>query len=185
MSSSSYNQLSSMNHCHFHVSFLLVPRFAIYLLFANPGLLFICQVMLDSLGLHGLQASLFFTVSWSLLKLMSTALVMPSNYLILCHPFFCLQSFLASGSLPVSWLFASDGQTFGASASASDLLMNIQGWFPLGLTGLISLQSKRLSRVFSSTTIGKHKFFGACSAFFMVQFSYLCKTTGKTLVLTI
>ena len=65
--------------------------------------------------------------SWSLLKLMSIQLVMPSNYLILCHPFFCLQSFLASGSLPVSWLFASDGQTFGASASVSDLLMNIQG----------------------------------------------------------
>ena len=178
MSSSSCHQLSSMNHSHFHVSVLLVPRFfAVYLLshawlFGTPWT-------------AARQASLFFTISWSLLKLMSIELVMPSNYLILCHPFFCLQSFLASGCLPVSWLFASDGQTFGASALASDLLMNIQSWFPLRLTGLISLQSKRLSRVFSSTTIGKHQFFGACSAFFMVQLSYSCKTTRKTIALTI
>ena len=60
-------------------------------------------------------------------------------------------------SLPVSWLFASGGQTIGVSTSASVLPMNIQGRFPLGLTGLISLQSKELSRVFSSTTIQKHQ----------------------------
>ena len=71
----------------------------------------------------------------------------------------CPQSFPASGSFPVSWLFASDGQRIGASASTSVLPMNIQGWFPLGWTGLISLQSKGLSRVFSSTTIQKHQFF--------------------------
>ena len=59
----------------------------------------------------------------------------------------CLQSFLASGSFPVSQFFASGGQSIGASASVSVLLMNIQDWFPLGLTGLISLQSKGLSRV--------------------------------------
>ena len=70
---------------------------------------------------------------------------------------FCLQSFPASGSLPMSQLFTSGGQSIGASASV--LPMNIQGWFPLGLTGLIFLQSKRLSRVFSSTTIRKHQFF--------------------------
>ena len=63
----------------------------------------------------------------------------------------CLQSFPASGSSPVSRLFTSGGQSIEASASASVLLMNIQGWFPLGFTGLISLQSKGLSRVFSST----------------------------------
>ena len=74
---------------------------------------------------------------------------------------FCLQHFLASGSFPVSWLFASGGQSIGASASASVLPVYIQGWFPLGLTGLISLQSKGLSRVFSSSTILKHQFFGA------------------------
>ena len=84
--------------------------------------------------------------------------ITPSHSLL--SPFSsCPQSFLASGSLPVSWLFASDGQTFGASASVSDLLMNIQGWFPLGLTSLISLQAKRLSRVFSSTSTWKHQLF--------------------------
>ena len=72
---------------------------------------------------------------------------------------FYFQSFSASKSLPVSQLFISDGQSIGISASASVLPMNIQGWFPLGLTGLISLQSKGLSRIFSSTTIRKHQFF--------------------------
>ena len=72
----------------------------------------------------------------------------------------CSQSFLASGSFPMSQLFASRGQNIRA-ASASALPMNSQGWFPLGLTGLISLLSKGLSRVFSSTTIRKHQFFGA------------------------
>ena len=72
---------------------------------------------------------------------------------------FCLQSFPASGSFPVSRLFSSGGQSIGASASASVLPMNIQGWFPLELTGLISLQSKGLSRVFSNTTVQKHQFF--------------------------
>ena len=75
----------------------------------------------------------------------------------------CLQSFPASGSFPMNQFFASGGQRFGASASASAsvLPMNIQGWFPLGLTGLISLQSNGLSRVFSNTTVKKHQFFGA------------------------
>ena len=86
-----------------------------------------------------------------------------------CHPTisssvvpfsFCLQFFPASGSFAVSQLFASGGQRIRASASASVLPMNIQDWFPLELTGLISLQSKGLSRVFSSTTIWKHQFFG-------------------------
>ena len=74
---------------------------------------------------------------------------------------FCLWSFSASGSFPMSWLFTSDGQSIGASASASVLSMNIQGWFPWELTGLISLLPKGLSRVFSSTTIQKHQFFVA------------------------
>ena len=83
-----------------------------------------------------------------------------------CHPTIsssvvlvsCLQSFPTSGSLPVSCLFASGGQDIRASSSV--LPMNIQGWFPLGLTGLI-LQSKGLSRVFSRTTPRKHQLFGA------------------------
>ena len=98
------------------------------------------------------QASLSFTISWSLRKLMSNELVMPSNHLILWRLFSCPQSFPASGSFPVSQLFASGGQNTGASASASVLPVNIQGWFPLGLTGSISLQFKGFSRVFSSTT---------------------------------
>ena len=93
---------------------------------------------------------------------MSNESMMPHNHLILCHPLLlCPQSFPASGSFPVSWLFASGVQSTGASASASVLPMNIQGWFPLGLAGLISLQSKGLSRVFSSTTVGKYQFLGA------------------------
>ena len=87
-----------------------------------------------------------------------------------CHPTIsssvipfssCLQSFPASGSLPMSQFFASDGQSAGVSASASVLPMNIQDWFPLGWTGWISLQSKGLSRVFSNTTVQKHQFFCA------------------------
>ena len=90
-----------------------------------------------------------------------------------CHPTissssvvpfsFCHQSFPASGSLTMGWLFASGGQNIGASASASVLPMNIQDWFPLGFTGWISLQSKGLSRVFSNATVWRHQFFGANS----------------------
>ena len=71
------------------------------------------------------------------------------------------QSFQASGSFPMSNFFASGSHSIGVSALASVLPMNIQGWFPLGLNGLISLLSKGLSRVFSNTTVQKHQFFGA------------------------
>ena len=94
----------------------------------------------------------------------------------------CPQSFPASGSFAMNWRLASGGQNIGASASVSVLPMNIQGWFPLGLTGLISLQSKGLSRVFSNTTAQKHPSW--CSAFFMVQLSHPYMTTGKTIALT-
>ena len=86
-----------------------------------------------------------------------------------CHPTilssvipfsFCPRSPPASGSFPMSQLFAWGGQSIGVSASASILPMNIQDWFSLGLTGLIALQSKGLSRVFSNTTAQKHQFFG-------------------------
>ena len=91
-----------------------------------------------------------------------------------CHPTFsssvspfssCPQSFPASRSFPRSQLFASSGQSIGASALASVLPLNIQGWFPLGLTRWISLLSKGLSRDFSSTTVQKHQFFGAQPSF--------------------
>ena len=96
---------------------------------------------------------------------------------------FCLQSFPAWGLFPMRWLFTSGRQSIGAPASASVLPMNIQDWFPLAQTGLISLLSKKLSRVFSSTIL-KHQFFGAQP--FMVQLSQsYSMTTGKTIALTI
>ena len=107
------------------------------------------------------QASLSITISQSLPILMSIEAVMPSNHLILCRPFSsCPQSLPASGSFPMSQLFAWGGQSFGVSASASVLPMNTQDWSPLGWTGWISLQSKGLSRVFSNATVKKHQFFG-------------------------
>ena len=94
-----------------------------------------------------------------------------------CHPTIsssvvpfssCPQSFPASGSFQMSQLFASGSQSIGVSASTSVLPMSTQDWFPLGWTGWISLQSKRLSRVFSNTTVQKHQFFGT-QLFFIVQ----------------
>ena len=73
----------------------------------------------------------------------------------------CLQSFQASGSFPMSQFFTLGGQSIGPSASASVLPMNIQDWFPLGLTSLITLQSKGLSSIVSNTTVQKHQFFSA------------------------
>ena len=86
-----------------------------------------------------------------------------------------LRSFPASGSFPVSWLFASGAQTTGASASASVLPINIQGWFPLGLTALISLLSKGISRVFSNTSSETSILW--LSAFFMIYLSHPYITT--------
>ena len=124
--------------------------------------------MSDPLQPHGLQhARLLYSLLsrrvcshlnplnwWCYLTISSSAPRFPS----------CPQSFPASGSFSVSWLFASCDQSIGASVSTSVLTMNIQGWFPLGLTGLISLQSKGLVRVFSSSTIQKHQFFSAQSS---------------------
>ena len=121
--------------------------------------------MSDSLQPHGLQHTRLPSVSptpracsnscpssrWCHLTISSSCVLFSS----------CLQAFPASGSFPMSQLLASGGQSTGASASASVLPMNIQDWFPLELTGWISLQSKRLSRVFSNTTVQKHQFFRA------------------------
>ena len=108
------------------------------------------------------QAFLSITNSWSLLKLMPIESEMPSNQLILCHPLLPPSIFpgirvFSSGSL---LHIKKNAQSIGVSASASVLPMNIHDWFPLGWTGWISLQSKGLSRVFSSTTVQKHQFFG-------------------------
>ena len=128
-----------------------------------------------------LPACLSITNSQSLLKLMSIVSVMPSNHLILCHPFSHFQSFPASPSFPISHFFASAVQSIGVSASASVLPMNFQDWFPSGWTGWISLQSKGLSRVqhhSSKASILQR------SAFFTVQHSHPYMTTGKTIALT-
>ena len=107
------------------------------------------------------QASLFFTISQSLLKLMSIESMIHPTISSSVVPFSsCPQSFPASGSFPMSQFFASGGQSIRVSASASVIPVNIQDWFPLGWTGLISLQSKGLSTVFSNTTVQKHQFFG-------------------------
>ena len=123
---------------------------------------FSCSIVSDSLWAHGLQharlpcPSLF--PSWSLLTFMSIELVILSSHLILCYCLLLLP-FPASGSFQMSQFFASGGQSIGVSASTSVLPMNIQDWFPLGWTDWISWQSKGFSRVFSSTTIWKHRFF--------------------------
>ena len=126
---------------------------------------FSCSVMSDSLWPHGLRHARPPCP-------LSTPWVYPNSCPLSqwCHPIIsssvvpfssCLQCFPASGSFPMSLLFASCGQSFGASASASVLPVNIQDWFPLRWTGWISLQSKGLPRDFSNTTVQKHQFFGA------------------------
>ena len=138
------------------------------------------------------QAPPSLTLSQNLLKFMSIGLMMPSNHLILISSHFisalfsfCLQSFPASGSFPMRQLFTSGGQSIGASASASASVLpkNIQDCLTLGLTGLISLQSRGLSRVFSSTTIRKHQFFGTHPSLW--SNAHIRITTGKTIALTV
>ena len=137
-------------------SFWLFTFIALLLLFSH-------QVVSDSLWPHGLQHTRLAYSSpspgvctnscplswWCYPTILSSATPMSS----------CPQSLPPSESFPTSQLFASDGQSIKVSASATVLPMDIQGWFPLGLTGLISLLSKGLSRVFSSTIIRKHEFF--------------------------
>ena len=141
---------------------------------------FSCSVVSDSLWPHGLQHARLPCASPSHsnscpLSRWSHPAISPSVVLFSSH----LQSFPSSGSFPMSQFFASDGQSIWASALGSVLPMNIQDWFPLGLTGLISLQSEGFSRVFSSTMIRKASVL-RLSAFFMVQLSYLYMTSGNT-----
>ena len=108
------------------------------------------------------QASPSIINSHSLPKLMSIESLTPSTISSSVVPFSsCPQSFPASGSFQMSQLFTWVGQSIGVSASTSVLPMNTQNWSPLGWTGWISLQSKGLSRVFSNTTVQKHRFFCA------------------------
>ena len=156
------NILSSGNICwvsNDHL-FSLVINISFWFL-----LLFSCSVMSDSLRPHGLQHTRLPCPSPS-----PRACSTSCPFSRWCHPTISssvipfsshLQSFLASGSFRMSQLFSSGGQSTGASASGSVLPMNIHDWFPLGLIGLISLKSKRLSRIFFYTTVQKHQFFGA------------------------
>ena len=124
------------------------------------------------------QGSLSVTVSWSLFKLMSIISVMSFNHLILCLLFLFLFSTFPSIRVffLMIWIFASGGQSIGASALASVLSMNIQGWFPLGWTGLISLQSKGLFQSLLQHHSSKASILW-CSTFLMVQLSYIYKWT--------
>ena len=137
-----------------------------FFLFCHPLLLLSSHfVMSNSLQPHGLQHAR--------LSCPSLSPGVCSNSLPLiqwCHPTIscsvvplssCPQSFPASRFFPMSQLFASGGQSIRVSASALLLPVNTQDWFPLGLPGLISLLFKGLSKVFSSTTVGKHQFFSA------------------------
>ena len=126
------------------------------------------------------QASLSLTISPSMPKFMSIASAMPSNHLILWCPLLLLSSIFAStGTFPKSWLFISENQ----NTKASVLPISIQVWSPLRLTCLISLLSKGLSGVFSSTGVLRHQFLWH-SAFFTVELSQLYMTNGKTIALT-
>ena len=163
--------------------FLPCPQLAFHLCTDTPGVSpssykDMVVILIQSLA-HGqlfatpstaaCQTSLILHYLMEFLKLKSIESVMPSNHLILYYALFLLPSiFPASGSFLMSWLLSSGAQSIGASASASVLPMNIQGWFPLGWTGLISLQSDRPSRIFPSTTHSSKKFILQCSAFFIV-----------------
>ena len=140
---------------------------------SSAEVLFSCPFVFNSLHPHGLQHARAFYPSPS-------SKVCPSSCSLCwwCRPpisssdtLFCSHSFLASGTFPMSHLFASDDQNTGVSASASVFPTSIQDWFPLRLTGLISLLSKGLWGVFCSTIIQRHQFFAPLSTFFMVQLS--------------
>ena len=158
-----------------------------YIPFIKKMLLFDCSVVSDSLWPHGLQHA---RLSCPSLTPRAYSTCPLSRW---CHPTISSsvvpfssrpQSFPASGSFLMSQFFASGGQRTGASASPSVLPMNSQSWFPLVSTGLISLLSKGLSRVFSSTTVWKHQFFGTQPSF-TVHLSHPYITIGKTIALTI
>ena len=118
---------------------------------------FIYSVVFSFWRPHGLQSIINFQI---LLKLVSIESVMPSNHLICCRPLLLPLIFPSIRVFHKSQFGTSGGQNIGASASASVLPMDIQYWVPLGWTGLMSLQSKGLSRVFSNTTVQKHQIFG-------------------------
>ena len=140
---------------------VLYSRFSLFIYFY---ICISCSVVSDSgtPWTAARQPSLSFTISQTVLKLMSTESVMPSNNIVLCSPLLLLPSILPNIKVFCNELaLASGGPSIGVSASAWVLPMNIQDLFPLGLTSLISLQSKVCSRVFCSTTVREQQLFGS------------------------
>ena len=175
------------------LAFSMIQQMAIWSLVPLPSitmllLLFSCSVVSDSLPPRGLQharlpcpskspgacSDSFPLSQWCHTAILSSVILFSS----------CPQCFPVSGSFLMSWLFASCGQSTGASASASVLPMNIQDWFLLGWTGWISLQSKAWTLKSLLQHHSSKESILQCSAFFMVQFSHPYMTTGKTLALT-
>ena len=149
--------------------------------------MFGCSVMSNFLWPHGLQHARLSCPSLSP-RVCSNSCPL-SQW---CHPTIsssvipfssCLHCFPASGSFPMSQLFTSGGRRIGVSALASVLPMNIQDWFPLGLTSVICLLSNGLSRVFSSTTIWKHQFFSAQSSLWSNSHMTIWTFVGKVMSL--
>ena len=141
-----------------------------------------CPTLCDPIWISACPASLSITNSWCCSNSCPSSQWCHQTILSSVIPFsYCLQSFPASGSFPISWFFTSDGRSIGVSASTSVLPVNIQNWFPWGSTGLISLQSIGLSKVFSNTSskasVLQH------SAFFMVQLSHPYLISGETIAL--
>ena len=166
------------SHLEHSIMFYLLFNFLSLLLFSG-------SVVSDSLQPHGLQHA-------RLPCPLPCSNSCPSSWL--CHPaisssvtpfFSCPQSFPASGCFSKSWHFTSGGQSIGASASASVLLMNIQDWFTLGLTGWISLLSMGLSRLFSSTTVWKHQFFGTQSSLVQLSHPYMTRQNFVSKVMSL
>ena len=155
--------ICDINSLHFYFKFLMTTKSGMK--HYRSSVQFSHSVLSDSLWPHGLQHARLPCPSTTPGAYSNSC---PSSRW--CHPIIsssvvpfssCLQSFPASGSFPMSWLFTSDGQRIGGSVSESILPMNIKDWFPLGWTGLIFLQPKGLLRVFSNITVQKHQFFGA------------------------
>ena len=154
-------ECSSVYSYRYYITYIYIVCVYLYI----SSVQFSCSVMSDSLWLHELQHARPACPS-STPKVYSNSCPL-SRW---CHPTIsfsvfpfssCRQFFPASRSFQTSQLFASGGQSIGVSASIPVLLLNTQGWSPLGWTCWISLQSKGLSRVFSNTTVQKHQFFGA------------------------
>ena len=172
---------------HYFLFLEIKKKSRIYLGLPLSSVQFSCSVVSYSLWPHGLQHSRPPCPSptprvwsnscpscWWCHPTISPSAIPFSSY---------IQSFPASGSFSMSQFFISVDQNIGISASASVLPMNIQDWFPWGLTDLMSFQAKGLSRVFSNNIVQKHQFFGGQLSF-IVQLSHPYMTTGKTIALT-